>query len=67
MHEQGVELAVGFGVEVVYWQQVVTTIGEEQSLALEGAIVSSDAHKAIFAKVAACYVASCVYECVVWH
>ena len=67
MHDQGVELAVSFGVEVMYWQQVVTTIGEEQSLALEGAIGSSDAHKAVLTKVAACYVASCVYECVVWH
>ena len=43
MHDQGVELAVGLSVEVVYWQQVVTTISEEQSLAMEGAIGSSDA------------------------
>ena len=41
--DQGVHLAVGFRVEVVYWQQGVTTISEEQSLAMEGAIGSSDA------------------------
>ena len=43
MKDQGVHLAVGFRVEVVYWQQGVTTICEEQSLAMEGAIGSSDA------------------------
>ena len=41
--DQGVHLAVGFRVEVVYRQQGVTTISEEQSLAMEGAIGSSDA------------------------
>ena len=43
MHDQGVELAVSFGVEVVYWQQVMTTVGEEQSLSSEGAAGGSDA------------------------
>ena len=41
--DQGVHLAVGLRVEVVYRQQGVTTISEEQSLAMEGAIGSSDA------------------------
>ena len=43
MHDQSVELAVSLCVEVVYWQQVVTTVDEEQSLASVGAIRSSDA------------------------
>ena len=41
--DQSVHLAVSFRVDVVYWQQGVTTISEEQSLAMEGAIGSSDA------------------------
>ena len=43
MKDQGVELAVGLGVEVVYGQQGVTTIGSKQSLAHEVAIGCSDA------------------------
>ena len=35
MNDQGVELAVSFGVEVVYWQQVVTTVGEDRPLSVK--------------------------------
>ena len=42
MHDQGVELAVDFLVEVVYRQQVVTAVGKEQLLASEGAVGSSN-------------------------
>ena len=38
MHDQDVELAVSLCVEVVYWQQVVTTISEMEKLAFESAI-----------------------------
>ena len=41
--DQGVHLAVSLSVEVMYWQQGMTTICEEQSLAMESAIGSSDA------------------------
>ena len=43
MKDQGVELAVCFGVEVMYRQQGVTTIGSKQSLVYEIAIGCSDA------------------------
>ena len=43
VRDQGVELAVAFGVEVVYRQQGVTTIGSKQPLAYEIAIGCSDA------------------------
>ena len=43
VQDQGDELAVCFGVEVVYRQQGVTTIGCKQSLAYEVAIGCSDA------------------------
>ena len=43
VQDQGVELAVCLGVEVMYRQQGVTTIGSKQSLAHEVAIGCSDA------------------------
>ena len=47
MHDQGVEVAVCLRVEVVYRQHVVTAVGVKQSLAFQGAIWSSVAHKAV--------------------
>ena len=43
MHDQGVKLAVSLSVEMVYWQQVVTTVGKTKKLAFESAIWGSAA------------------------